>query len=61
LAYPFLFPLYSEKFGKAKKLIGMKYDHPQSAAATIEGLAFLKRFSREPRWMGEDQAMKKAV
>jgi hypothetical protein len=30
----------------------MKYDHPQSAAATIEGLAFLKRFSREPSLLG---------
>jgi hypothetical protein len=35
-----------------QKKIGMKYDHPQSAAATIEGLAFLKRFSREPSLLG---------
>jgi hypothetical protein len=29
-------------------ILGQNNDHPQSAAATIEGLAFLKRFWREP-------------
>jgi hypothetical protein len=33
-------------------LIGPDNDHPQSPAATIEGLAFLKRFSREPSFKG---------
>jgi hypothetical protein len=27
-------------------------DHPQSTAATIEGLAFPKRFLREPGFQG---------
>jgi hypothetical protein len=30
----------------------MRYDHQQSAAATIEGLAFLRRFLREPSLLG---------
>jgi hypothetical protein len=30
-------------------ILGQDNDHPQSAAAIIEGLAFLKRFSR---WRG---------
>jgi hypothetical protein len=46
-----IFGLYNEKCSKAKKR-GRKYDHPPSAAATIEGLAFLRRFSREPSLLG---------
>jgi len=43
--------LCDEKWGKAKKR-GRKYYHPPSAAATIEGLAFLRRFSRGPSLLG---------
>jgi hypothetical protein len=32
--------------------LGQENDHPQSAAATVEGLAFLKRFPREPSFQG---------
>jgi hypothetical protein len=32
--------------------LGKDNDHAQSAAATIEALAFLKRFSREPSLQG---------
>jgi hypothetical protein len=43
--------LFYEKWGKKKREAG-EYDHPQSAAATVEGLAFLKRFPREPGFQG---------
>jgi len=33
-------------------ILSQDNDHPQSAAATIEGLAFLRRFSREPGLLG---------
>jgi hypothetical protein len=33
-------------------ILGQDHDHPPPAAATIEGLAFLKRLAREPGLQG---------
>jgi hypothetical protein len=40
---------------------GLPLRDQETVVATIEGLAFMNRPSREPGWMGEDQVMNKAV